>query len=199
MARRERARTSNGIERCTLHWRRHLIAYDGWVFGVFDTVGLEEYELGVDGYLDSIKDAYSLIAKLRNEGGIHLLMFCVRAGRPTAAIRENYQLFYEKLCKKKVPIVLVITGLEEERDMDHWWTSAKSIFDRYGVVVDGHACITALCGPDQRYQQRYNESRRLVCDLVAQHCMDDGYKGDNGHEGGKRRFRWLMWFRCLMG
>jgi len=80
---------------------------------VFDTVGFEEPDLGVKEYLDVINNAYRLIAKLQNGGGIHLLLFCVRAGRLTSTTSNNYRLVYELLCEKKVPIVLV-TGLKRE-------------------------------------------------------------------------------------
>lgn len=55
-------------------------------------------------------------------------------------------LFHEWLCEKKVPIVLVLTSLETEQDMEDVWIRLKSTFDKHGIVVDGCACITAANG-----------------------------------------------------
>ncbi|KAJ8593882.1 P-loop containing nucleoside triphosphate hydrolase protein, partial [Rhizopogon salebrosus TDB-379] len=144
MARRDRAKTSPDMERCTLDWQEHPVAFDGCVYKVFDTVGLEEPQLGMKEYLDIIVNAYNLIKKLNTEGGIDLLLFCVRAGRVTATLQTNYRLFYEWLCEKKVPIALVLTGLEREpKSMEDWWTRNKHIFAKYEIRVAGHACITA--------------------------------------------------------
>ena len=191
IAGREVAETSLDMVPCTMHWKEHPITFDGYTYNVFDTMGLEENKLEKKQYLDAITNAYNLIAKLQDEGGIHMLLFCVRAGRFTSPIQNNYRLFYEFFCEKKVPIGLVLTGLEREPDMDNWWTKFKSSFDDHGVLVDGHACITAVNGPDERHQQLYEESRRLVCDLVIHHtrrCQEG-----NGYNGGD------PWFMKLVG
>ena len=198
MTGQQRARTSSGTERCTTHWEAHSIDIDGSIFRVFDTIDLQEYQLGMKEYLDAIENAYTLIKKLKDEGGIHLLLFCVRAGRFTSTIPNNYRLFYECLCEKKVPIVLVLTGLEREQRMDDWWTKYKSTFDKYDIVVDNHACITAIDGPDETQRKLYEESGRLVRNLVT-HCTstDDGYKVDDGSKGGKKSKwsnEWLKMF-----
>ena len=200
MAGKEIANTSIETQRCTLHWTEHPIVFDGHSFKVFDTVGMEDHQLEMAGYLSAIENTYRLITKLQNEGGIHLLLFCVRAGRFTSTTQNNYRLFYESLCEKQVPIVLVVTGLEGEQNMDGWWTRSKPTFDKYGVVVDDHACITAIKGLDHREQQLYEESRHLVRKLIIQHSKDasDGYNGsdghsDKGHNGGHG------WFRRVLG
>jgi hypothetical protein len=185
MAGQEIAGTSPDMQRCTLQWQEHQIAFDGCVHKVFDTVGLEEPQLGMKEYLDIIVNAHNLITKLNDEGGIDLLLFCVRAGRFTATIQNNYRLFYEWLCEKKVPIILVLTGLEREKNMEDWWTNYKATFDKYKIIVNGHACITAAKGLDGRHKELYEDSRRLVCKLVTYHTRG---KGDtwNGNEGWRR-------------
>jgi tRNA U34 5-carboxymethylaminomethyl modifying GTPase MnmE/TrmE len=186
MARRDRAKTSPDMDRCTLDWQEHPVAFDGCVYKVFDTVGLEEPQLGMKEYLDIIVNAYNLIKKLNTEGGIDLLLFCVRAGRVTATLQTNYRLFYEWLCEKKVPIALVLTGLEREpKSMEDWWTRNKHIFAKYEIRVAGHACITAANHLDGRSKQLYEESHRLVRDLVKTHTQGktstwDGEKSFTG-------------------
>jgi len=150
---------------------------------MFDTIGLEEPQLGMKEYLDVIVNAHNLVAKLDTEGGIDLLVFCVRAGRVTATLQTNYRLFYEWLCEKKVPIVLVLTGLERENNMEDWWDRNKLVFQRYGINVADHACITAASKLDGRHQQLYEQSRTLVRDLVIRHTDDRegvAYRGGEG-------------------
>jgi len=176
-------------ERCTLHWKDYPINFDGYNYRVFDTIGLEEPQLGIEEYLGAIVNARNLIMKLESDGGIDLLLFCVRADRVAATLPNNYRLFYEWLCEGKVPIVLVLTGLERENRMEDWWTRNKATFDRYNIVVQDHACITAANNLDGRPRQLYEESRQLVRDLVRQHSYDNSsrWKGGDG------------WFRRFMG
>jgi predicted GTPase len=188
MAGKEMARTSPDMERCTMQWQEHPVVLNGRIYKVFDTVGLEEPQLSIKEYLKIIENAYNLVTKLKQEGGVDLLLFCVRAGRVTATLQTNYRLFYEWLCEEKVPIVLVLTGLEREpKNMEDWWTRNKQIFARYEIRVAGHACITAANHLDGRPKQLYEESRRLVCDLVKTHTEGEGGAWDGG-EGSFMRF-----------
>ncbi|KAJ8594101.1 hypothetical protein M405DRAFT_785080 [Rhizopogon salebrosus TDB-379] len=196
MAGEKKAETSPGTERCTMHWEEHPITFDRCIYKVFDTVGLEEPQLGKKEYLDVIVNAYNLIKKLNDEGGIDLLLFCVRAGRFTSTIQNNYRLFYEWLCEQKVPIVLVLTGLEREQNMDDWWTKYGGTFDKHKIIVNDHACITAANGLEERHQELYQKSRQLVHSLVIKHTRDRQeavQKGgnvvgdeDNGQRGNNR-------------
>jgi len=177
MAGEEKAKTSPDSERCTMHWKEYPIAFDGHEYKVFDTIGLEEPQLGIQEYLDAIVNAHDLITKLKNEGGIDLLLFCVRAGRFSATILNNYRLFYEWLCEKKVPIVLVLTGLEREKEMEDWWRRFGDAFQKQHVIVDDHACITAANNLDGRHQHLYEQSRQLVRKLVREHTYDKSEGG----------------------
>ncbi|KIK42286.1 hypothetical protein CY34DRAFT_39915, partial [Suillus luteus UH-Slu-Lm8-n1] len=115
LAGKDIAHTSPGMQRCTLQWQEYHIEFGGESYTVFDTVGLEEPQLGIQEYLETVQNAYWLIKKLESEGGIDLLLFCMRAGRVSGMLQSNYRLFHEFLCEKKVPIVLAITNLEREQ------------------------------------------------------------------------------------
>jgi hypothetical protein len=193
IAGREMAITSPDMERCTTRWKEHAIAFDACDYKVFDTAGLQERQLGTKEYVDVIKDAYNLITKLRQEGRIDLLLYCVRAGAVTATLRANYRLFYEWLCEEKVPIVLVLTGLEREpKNMEDWWTRNKHIFAKYDIRVAGHACITAanrLYGRDRRL---YEESHHLIRDLIRRYTQGEGdaYTGSDACHMDVTRKSW---------
>ncbi|KAG2106128.1 P-loop containing nucleoside triphosphate hydrolase protein [Suillus cothurnatus] len=175
------AKTSSDVKHCTLQWQSYSVEFDGDSYNVFDTVGLEEPQLGIPQYLNAIENAYSLIQKLESQGGIDLLLFCMRAGRLTATLQSNYRLFNEFLCEKKVPVVIAITYLENEpEEMDAWWKRNKETFRHQGFHVAGHACITAIRGsrPD-RHEQSRTTIRKLVQEFTADGQKQAWKGGDN--------------------
>ncbi|KAG1859579.1 P-loop containing nucleoside triphosphate hydrolase protein [Suillus subalutaceus] len=175
MAGKNVARTSSDMRSCTLHWQEYPIKFDDKSYNVFDTVGLEEPQLGIPQYLDAVENAYTLIQNLERRGGIDLLLLCMRAGRLTPTLQTNYRLFHEFLCDKKVPIVVVITYLENEvGEMDDWWKRNQYAFDGREIYVAGHACITAIRG---NYPDRYAQSRTTIRKLVAADGQKEAWKG----------------------
>jgi hypothetical protein len=121
-----------------------------------------------------------LIQDLERRGGIDLLLLCMRAGKLTATLQTNYRLFHEFLCDKKVPVVVVVTHLENETgEMDAWWTQNRDIFGEREVHVAGHACITAIQGD---YPERYEQSRITIRSVVKKFTADgqkEAWKGGN--------------------
>ncbi|KAG2036966.1 P-loop containing nucleoside triphosphate hydrolase protein [Suillus americanus] len=196
MAGREVAYTSPDMQRATLRWNEYAINFDGNSYTVFDTIGLEEPQLGINEYLESVENAYKLIRELDKQGGIDLLLFCVRAGRVTSTLQSNYRLFNEFLCEKKVPIVLAITNLEREKKMEDWWDRNKDTFGRYQIQVAGHACITAANRLDGRHKVLYEESRITIRKLVEEFTADgkkEAWKGgDNVFVSLMRKLKELL-------
>ncbi|KAG2048940.1 hypothetical protein BDR06DRAFT_919804 [Suillus hirtellus] len=189
MAGKEVAKTSLSIQRCTLHWQDYDIDFEGESYKVFDTIGIEESGLERKEYLATVANAYRFIKTLDAEGGVDLLLFCVRAGRITAALQSNYRFFHEFLCDKKVPIVLAITNLEREQKMEDWWEREHSIFARYQIHVTGHACITAANGLEGIHQQLYEQSRVTIRNLVKENIA---VKHNHEWRGGNRVFVSLL-------
>jgi tRNA U34 5-carboxymethylaminomethyl modifying GTPase MnmE/TrmE len=170
MAGMDIAHTSNDARSSTLHWQQYPIQFDGKSYNVFDTVGLEEPQLGIPQYLHAVENAYMLIQDLERQGGIDLLLFCMRAGRLTTTLENNYRLFHEFLCDKKVPVVVVITYLENEvGEMDAWWKQNRSIFREREVYVASHACITAIQG---NYPERHAQSRTTIRKVIKEFTAD---------------------------
>ena len=174
MAGQQMATMSPDMEDCALHWQEHDISFDGHSFKVFDTNGLDCPQLRMREYLDVIGSAHNFVTRIDDEGGIDLLVFCMRvesAIRVTTILQTNYRLFYEWLCEKKVPVVLVLTGFEGEQRKEDWWVRNKYVFRQYGIEVVGH-CITGTDKMDGRHRKLYEESRRLVHGLVKQYAHD---------------------------
>ncbi|KAH7913271.1 P-loop containing nucleoside triphosphate hydrolase protein [Hygrophoropsis aurantiaca] len=140
------AKTSSGAAGCTLDAKDYLVPINEQKFRLWDTVGLNEPHMSANDYLQAIGKAYDLIRRLQCTGGVALLMFCMRGGRITAAAESNFHLFYDILCKKEVPVALVLTHLENEDRMEDWWTNNNALFAKARMHSAGHACITATPG-----------------------------------------------------
>jgi hypothetical protein len=81
---------------------------------LWDTTGLDEGTEGTVPVALAESNLRSLIQELANTGGIHLVVYCMCAARLTKALQRNYDLFYVMVCRKKVPVVLVVTGPERQ-------------------------------------------------------------------------------------
>ncbi|KAG2352016.1 hypothetical protein BDR07DRAFT_1616285 [Suillus spraguei] len=196
MAGKDVARTSSDMKSCTLHWEKYPIQFGNESYNVFDTVGLEEPQLGIAHYLDIVENAYTLIQDLEKQDNIDLLLFCMRAGRLTTTLQTNYRLFHEFLCDKKVPVVVVITYLETEiGEMNAWWERNADIFRDREVHVAGHACITAIKG---NYPRRYEESRTTIHKIVKEFTADGQKKAWIGVGGNNLFVSFMLKLRGLL-
>ncbi|KAF8551303.1 hypothetical protein OG21DRAFT_1499211 [Imleria badia] len=163
MAGDEVALTSSNLEGCTLEAREYSFTLPGppgeMPFCIYDTVGLNESEIGVNTYFGAIEKAQELVKSLHDAGGIDLLLFCIRGGRITATMQRNYRLFFEFLCEKKVPLALVVTHLEYEDVMESWWERNAETFEEYGIRSNAHACVTAIPPRVSTHAAKREESR----------------------------------------
>lgn len=162
------ARSSSGVQSCNLKSTGYSIRLSDPQLNVnlFDTVGLDSPNMDSAGYLDALVKAHELIVSLKCQGGIHGLLFCIKGGRVSRTMQQNYRVFYEFLCQEKVPLALVITNLENEVNMDDWWTRNKAHVEKSGVVPVMQVCITTIKGHQNAYENRYFESRKKVHDML---------------------------------
>ena len=165
MAGNDIAKTSSDASGCTMDCKDYQINLGSRQINLWDTVGLNEPTMGVNGYYDAIVKAYELIRKLSKAGGVDLLLLCIRGQRIPPSATTNYLLFYEILCNKQVPIALVITHLERENRMEDWWERNEATILGYGIRTCGHASVTGL--PDE--VQKYNESKLAMSCLLSHH------------------------------
>lgn len=172
VARNELAKTSRDSTGCTFYSQSYKVEIDDISVELWDTAGLNEADGGTVVAKDAIIHLYKLLKRL--EDGISLLVYCVRGPRIKDNIAKNYMMFHHGLCQRKVPIVIVVTGLEEEEDMDDWWVRNEGVFKTQKMSFDGHACITATKGKLRNdkhiFAREYEESTQKVRKLVGDHC-----------------------------
>jgi ABC-type dipeptide/oligopeptide/nickel transport system ATPase component len=164
------ADVSSGATGCTFKSQSFEVNVRGVPLTIWDTVGLNEGDAGRVPGSDAILKLYQLILELST--GVSLLVFVMRAPRIKSSVPQNWKLFHEVICQSKVPIVIVITGLENSKDMDGWWCDNKGEFQKYGIRPDGVACITAIRGKElldkgYMYDREFEASREKVRNLIG--------------------------------
>ncbi|KAI6123803.1 P-loop containing nucleoside triphosphate hydrolase protein [Pisolithus croceorrhizus] len=157
------AEVSPDVEGCTMSSTEYRFVVGAHDFRIWDTVGLEEPVVGLNAYFEATLKAFQLIRRVAAAGGVNLLLFCMPGRRITRTIQSNYRLFYEMLCESKVPVGLVITNLEQEKDMEAWWMRNQGVLHDHGIKSVAHACVTGLpCHPD-----KYTLSRAAIYGLLT--------------------------------
>ena len=158
------AETSPDAMGCTLESTRYTFPVLWRTFSIWDTVGLGEAETSDTNYSNAIVKAYTLIQEIQAAGGLDLLLFCISGGhRISETILSNYRLFYEVLCRGRIPIAVVVTKLElEEGKMDAWWERNESFIEKCGLKFSGHACVTGL-----RKHPKAEEGRDALTALLS--------------------------------
>jgi len=147
----QRAETSSSAAGCTFCYKKHEVEISDENYILFDTVGLDEGTAGTVPAAEAVENLKSLLRELMSprSNGIGLLVYCVRSVRLSRVLLRNYNLFYSVICRKKVPIVVVVTGLEnQEPTMDSWWDANETVFKKYGIYFEDHACVSL--DPPQR-------------------------------------------------
>ncbi|KAI9571678.1 P-loop containing nucleoside triphosphate hydrolase protein, partial [Boletus coccyginus] len=174
VAGRSIAATSSGAKGCTFHHKKYELQVDDTPYAIWDTAGLDEGTYGTVPAEIAEEHLKQLLRDLVTANGIHLLVYCVRASRLRKTLLSNYNLFYSAICRKKVPIVAVVTGLENyEEEMADWWTANETEFAMLKMHFDGHACVTTLNADKVNspiLKQRCRASRQAVLSLLASAC-----------------------------
>ena len=173
------AATSSGAKGCTFDHKKYELQVDDTQYAIWDTAGLDEGAYGTVPAEIAEEHLKQLLRDLTRANGIHLLVYCVRATRLRKTLLSNYNLFYSAICRKKVPIVAVVTGLENyEEEMADWWIANETEFASLKMHFDGHACVTTLNADKVNspiLKQRCQASREAVLSLIASTCPRDSW------------------------
>ncbi|KAG1778922.1 hypothetical protein EV702DRAFT_144856 [Suillus placidus] len=177
IAQTQLAKTSSSATGCTFAYQRYRVEISGQTYVLFDTAGLNEGTAGTVPAAKADENLKSLLHELMSprSDGIGLLVYCVRSTRARRALIRNYNIFYSAICRKKVPIVVVVTGLENEPDMESWWSANGKEFKSRGMHFEDHACVTTLrkhSGISDVFTRRIEESSEVLRNLVVNNCSD---------------------------
>jgi hypothetical protein len=121
-----------------------------------------------------MQNLQDLVHKLK--GGVSLLVYCIRGTRFRDIMQINYDLFCSIICQNKVPVVVVVTGLENESPMESWWDENGAQLRAHGMTFAGHACVTTTRGKQLKsggfmFEDEYEESEGKTRELITDHCL----------------------------
>ncbi|KAF9231209.1 P-loop containing nucleoside triphosphate hydrolase protein, partial [Melanogaster broomeanus] len=142
------AGVSNDTNACTLDSTCYETTIGGAPFKLWDTRGLGEgFIISLfKGRRSSEVELKKFLRKRHEKGEIDLLVYCVRGSRARNALMKGYKSFCVITRQLAAPVVIVVTNLEREPNMDDWWKRNESSFRERGMEFDGHACVTTLRG-----------------------------------------------------
>lgn len=132
------ANVSDKAVGCTFEFKKYEMAE----YNLYDTVGLSEGSVGTRTQAQAIKQLLQLLKSLGD--GVSLLIFVIERGRIKKSLEDNYKLFIDTICMKKVPVVLAITHCEMENEPGTWWKENKEHFDKYRMTFNAVVSGTAL-------------------------------------------------------
>ena len=136
-----------------------------FAYNLYDTPGLDSnaLRLGTDKVTKLIRDMHD---------GVNSLVFCMQ-GNITDDTFAIYKHFSRLV---KVPVIAVITGLEQEDPMEASWTKNGAALKEYGMSFADTACVTTLRGKRSIFATQYDESKNNVRNLIAAHCLLNGQR-----------------------
>ncbi|KAG6890213.1 hypothetical protein C0995_010224 [Termitomyces sp. Mi166 len=147
----------------------------------WDTAGLNEAERGKVSHKQAMKNIRNLVGKL--DDGLSLLVYVIRGWRLSTVLKTNYDIFVTGLCQRQVPVVLVVTGCENDSPMDNWWTQNERVLDAHDLHFESQACITSTRGKikdgEHVYEEEYKESEAKVRDLVVKNLRETPWVADD--------------------
>jgi len=166
LAREDVAKVSSEVLGCTPAAKDYDLVKQDKTYRFWDTPGLNEGEEGNVPAQKAINELFELVKTM----SVSLIICCVRGGRLTDIVRVNCDMFCRIICEGKVPIVLVVTGLEQEDNMDQWWTKFEKDVRRLDLAFKEHACVTTIKGRNGLYSKEYEQSANKVWRLVESCC-----------------------------
>jgi hypothetical protein len=178
------AKTSPDTKHCTLRYEAYDVTIKGVQCHTYDTAGVDGNRMDPGRFLNANIDADKLMKELKDKGGVHLLLYRIKAGRIPPTFVTDYRLFYEFFFEEKIPVALIVVHLEREDPVDDWYMRNKGSFDCHAVKCVDHACITVAANLDSKY--KYDASKKAVSDLMTRN--QDMVVDWNGGDGWLARF-----------
>ena len=108
------------------------------------------------------RDLKRFLKERHREHKIDLLVYCVRGSRATKASVRYYNDFCAITRRLAAPVVILVTCLEREPNMEEWWNRNSSHFEKLKMEFDDHVCITTL-----PRHARTAESRKSLVDIIS--------------------------------
>ncbi|KAG1869933.1 hypothetical protein F4604DRAFT_1926717 [Suillus subluteus] len=167
------AETSNDAHGCTSTPECYPVEISDRKYVLIDTPGLNEGSVGTvpdAGAKELLKSLLRELMSSRSDS-IGLLVYCVRRVTRPRTFVKAYNKFYSGICHKRVPIILVVEGWENERDMESWWNINGNQCKSHGMHFANYPCDSTSNIPDG-VTCRIAEPSGFLRNLIARHYSD---------------------------
>lgn len=136
-----------------------------------DTVGLHE---GNGGTVPADRAVLQLVELLEKaKGGFSLLVHVTRASRITKDFEDDHEFFVEKMTQRKIPVLLVVTGCENEAPMQAWVDKNRSSFTKFGYHEIVASCFAEGGALESHYEPLRRQSKELVLQAIARLALNE--------------------------
>lgn len=133
-----------------------------------DTVGLHE---SVHGTVPADRAVVALVELLeKSREGFNLLVHVARASRITKEHDEDYIFFVEKMAQSRIPVVLAVTGCENEEPMSAWVDKNRTAFTRFAYKALVPTCFAAGGPLEEFFAGRRAISREWLLAAIHAHA-----------------------------
>jgi Fe2+ transport system protein B len=141
---------------------------------VIDTVGLHESNHGTVPAEQAVVDLIELLEKARD--GFSILVQVTRASRITREHDEDYRFFVEKMTQGRIPVILAITGCENEQPMTAWVERNQAAFSRFAYKALVPTCFAAGGPVESFYAPLRSQSREQLLSMIVSNALAEPLK-----------------------
>lgn len=169
------AKTSPDADACTTRTQQYDVTINEKKYKLWDTAGLDGGSFGLFRAAITERNLKMFLRNRLKNKEPSLLIYCVRAARATRALVRHYRSVHSATSERPVPMVIVVTGLENSRgDMENWWQKNATELSSHGMEFVDHACITSI-DDDPRdailARRRRAHSQDAVRNLIFRNCI----------------------------
>ncbi|MEK8053155.1 GTPase [Ideonella sp. DXS22W] len=132
---------------------------------LIDTVGLHESVHGTIPPEQAMQQLLDLLCKSKD--GYNVLIHVTKAGRITEHHDQDHTFFVEKLTQRQVPVILAITGCENDDPMSSWLDRHGSAFARFGYQAKVPTCFASGGALESHYAALRSASRSDLLGAIA--------------------------------
>lgn len=166
------AKVSDSAKGCTFEFDSYQVDYNGEIFELIDTVGLNEESKGTAKPKDAMKMLIRFIKG--NKRGFSCILFVMPKGRLTESFEKNHMLFCQTLLSGKTPAILFLGHCESDDPMNKWIKNEENKQALMPYNFSDIVCGTAQDGG--RFAELLlplrDETRDSVWESIAGHMLE---------------------------
>jgi GTPase SAR1 family protein len=141
---------------------------------IIDTVGLHESSHGTVPAKQAVVELIELLKKA--EDGFSLLVHVTRASRITKEHDDDYKFFVEKMTQGSIPVILAVTGCENENPMISWVDKNKEAFTRFNYKELVPTCFASGGRMEETFAPLRLQSQEHLLASIVLHALAEPSK-----------------------